>query len=342
MPAWPDVLDRRNLRLVLRHRRVVGRLLRNYARVFSGEKRLLRGVEFCVTYRCQLQCAHCLTKPLIDDARPEMTADQAVAAIADLAAMGAVFINLTGGEPLLRPDLLDIVRRAARDRGVLITVATNGLLLDAARARDLAAAGVAIVTMSLDGTDAASHDAARGHPGAFDALRRACAAVHEAGLDLWLTTILTRANAADGSALRTANLARDLGAILTVNLAYAVGNWRDRDARVSPVEERVFAELLARPDVRWEGSSNYLRQGCPAGTEKLYVTPYGDVMPCATIQRSFGNLLEEPVAEIWRRMGRVDWFDGRHKPCLVAQDDAFIAEQMPAIQADPGRRWDDS
>ena len=342
MLAWPDIVNRQNLGLLLRHRRVTGRLLRNYARVFAGEKRLLRGVEFCVTYRCQLDCAHCLTKPLVDPARPEMTADQVVAAIADLAALGAVFINLTGGEPLLREDLPDIVARATRDRSVLITLASNGLALDRTATRDLAAAGVAMVTMSLDGPDAATHDASRGQEGAFAALQRACAAVKEAGLELWLTTILTQANAADGSIFAIADLARELDATLTVNFAYAVGNWRDHEALVSPLEQRVFADLLARPHVRWEGSTNYLREGCPAGTEKLYVTPYGDVMPCATIQRTFGNMLAEPVREIWRRMGRVPWFDGRPKSCLVAQDERFVAEQMPAIQADPGLPWDES
>jgi len=335
----PHVLTRQNLRLLWRHPRVLGRLAGNYAKILAGRRRLLRGVEFCLTYRCQLRCAHCLTKPLIDETRAEMTADQAVQAIAELASLGAVFINLTGGEPLLREDLFDIIARAARDRSVLITLASNALLLDEAAARRLARAGAAIVTMSLDGPDAATHDASRGQPGAFAALERAVAAVKAAGLDPWLTMILTGENARDGSAFAMAELAAAWGAALTVNFAYAVGNWRDRPAQITPDEEVAFRELLKRPGVRWEGSSNYLRQGCPAGTEKLYVTPYGEVMPCAVIQRGFGNLFEEPAAAIWERMGRVAWFDGHPKPCLAAQDEAFIAREMPAIQADPGRRW---
>ncbi len=338
----PDVFTRHNLGVLLRHPRVVGRLLRNYARVLGGNRRVLRGVEFCLTYQCQLDCAHCLTKPLIDAGRVEMTSDQAVRAIGDLADLGAVFINITGGEPLVRDDLFDVLERAARNRSVLITLASNALVLDDKVARRLRDVGVAMVTMSLDGPDAATHNAARGDAGAFDALLRACAAVKAAGLDLWLTTILTRENAADGSIFRTADLARRLGATLTVNFAYAVGNWRDHEAGIGEVEERVFRELLARPNVRWEGSSNYLRQGCPAGSEKLYITPYGDVMPCATIHRSFGNLLTEPVRDIWARMGTVDWFRGANKSCLVAQDKRFIEKEMPIIQKDPGRPWGDT
>jgi len=335
-----DVLDRRNLRLLVRHPRVLGRLARNYARILlGGERRLLRGVEFCVTYRCQLNCGHCLTKKLIDENRAEMSKDQIVRAIRDLARLGAVFINLTGGEPLLREDLCDVIAEAARDRGTLITVASNGLLLAETTARRLAQAGTAMVTLSLDGPDAAAHDARRGCAGAFEAILRAAAAVKSAGMELWFTTILTKDDAVSGRAGRTADLAKQLGGILTVNLAYAVGNWSGRPARTSTEEERVFADLLRQPHVRWEGSTNYLRKGCPAGAEKLYVTPYGEVMPCAVIQRTFGNLLTEPVAEIWARMGRVKWFDGCWKECLVAQDPDFIEREMPRIQGRPGAPW---
>ena len=338
----PGVWTAHNLALAWRHRRVTGRLAKNYLRLFAGEKRLLRGVEFCLTYRCQLDCGHCLTKALIDPDRRELTPPQVDYLVDQLASLGAVFVNFTGGEPLLREDLFDILARATTRREMLFTLASNGLLLDTDTARRLATAGVAMVTMSLDGPDAASHDASRGYPGAFDALLAACEHVKAAGLELWLTTILTRDNAADGGALATAELAKKLGATLTVNFAYAVGNWRDRPGRIGQAEQRTFEQLLRLPHVRWEGSSNYLRAGCPAGSEKLYLTPYGDVMPCATIQRSFGNALATPLPVIWRRMGRAGWFDGRVKPCLVAQDDDFIREQLPAIQQTPGQAWDES
>jgi len=339
MTYLPDVVDHRNLGLLLRYPRVLTRLARNYLRVLTGNKRVLRGVEFCVTYRCQLNCAHCLTKGLIAEDRAEMTADQAVQAIADLAAAGAVFVNVTGGEPLLREDIYEILARSAADRTVLITLASNGLALDRDAAQRLARSGVAMVTLSLDGPDAASHDAARGREGAFEAVVNAAGEAKAAGMEVWFTTILTRDNALNGDAMKTAKLAADLGATLTVNLAYAVGNWRDHEALASNEEERVFAELLKQPHVRWEGSTNYLQKGCPAGTEKLYVTPYGDVMPCATIQRSFGNMLREPITDIWQRMGKVDWFDGRHKMCLVAQDENFIRRELPRIQQKPGGDW---
>ncbi|MCZ7584489.1 MAG: SPASM domain-containing protein [Deltaproteobacteria bacterium] len=91
------------------------------------------------------------------------------------------------------------------------------------------------------------------------------------------------------------------------------------------------------PHVRWEGSTNFRAEGCPAGSEKIYVTPYGDVFPCAIIQTGFGNLLDEPIEEIWKRMGAVASFDGRVKPCLVACDEEFINKHFEFIRRAPGQ-----
>jgi len=338
---FPRLPGRADLRLLFSFPRVSWRVLKGYGRVLAGQKRPLRGVEFAVTYRCLLNCEHCLTKPLIDPDREEMTAAQAVRAIRDLADFGVLFVNVTGGEPLLREDIFDILAGAGRGRDMLITLASNGLLIDGKTARDIKRSGVAIVALSLDGPDAKSHDKSRGSPGAFDKLMAAVDNLKSACVPIWFTTILTRENAADGSVFKTAELARKLGATMTVNWTYAVGkNWSENEPLVSPVEREAFFRLLEMPHVRWEGSTNFRSAGCPAGSEKIYVTPYGDVFPCAIIQASFGNLFSEPIAEIWERMGRVPEFDGRTKHCLVACEEDFIRTHFEKIRRAPGRPYE--
>jgi AdoMet-dependent heme synthase len=222
----------------------------------------------------------------------------------------------------------------------LITLASNGLAIDYAVARELVDARVAIVTLSLDGPDAKTHDACRGREGAFHKLMAAAENLRMAGMPIWFTAILTRQNAQDGSIFKSAELARRLGAVFTVNWAYAIGkNWINNDPLVTEVERDVFQKLMKMPHVRWEGSTNFRAEGCPAGTEKIYVTPYGDVFPCAIIQSGFGNLLDEPIAEIWERVGRVQEFDGRAKQCLVACDARFIREHFEKIRQSPGGQF---
>ncbi len=331
-----------DLKMMAAFPRAALRVAKGWLKAMSGQKRPLHGVEFCVTYHCQLNCPHCLTKSLIDESRREMTKDQAQKAIGDLADLGAVFINVTGGEPLMRPDIFDILAEAAKRRDILVTLASNGLAIDGQVARELKKANVAIVVLSLDGADARAHDASRAHAGAFDALMNAARELRRVKIPVWFTTILTKENAEDGSIFQTADLAKSLRGVLTVNWAYAVGkNWSQKNALAGAAERRAFARLMRMPHVRWEGSSNFGAEGCPAGSEKLYVTPYGDVFPCACIQASFGNLIEEPAREIWRRMGRVGEFDGRRKECLVACDAKFIDEPFKAICKNPGLRADE-
>jgi len=319
--------------------RVTIRAMRGWLKALAGQQRPLHGVEFCVTYQCLLDCPHCLTKSLIDEKRKEMSKEQAVHAIRELADLGAIFVNITGGEPLLRADIFDILAEVTKRRDLLVTLASNGLIIDRKTAEELKKARVGIVVLSLDGPDAVSHDACRTSDGAFDALMNAVQELGRQKMPVWFTTILTKENAQDESIYETARLAKRLGGVLTVNWAYAAGkNWSDRKALVGKAEREAFKRLMLMPHVRWEGSSNFLREGCPAGTEKLYVTPYGDVFPCACIQASFGNMLEEPVAKIWRKMGRIKDFDGRTKPCLVSCDENFIRDRFAAIQKKPGSR----
>ena len=96
----------------------------------------------------------------------------------------------------------------------------------------------------------------------------------------------------------------------------------------------MFRRLVSQPSVRWEGSSNYLREGCPAGGEKIYITPYGDVMPCACIHASYGNLRERSLREIYREMRETPIFrKGTHRRCLVAEDPVFSEKYLDTLNA---------
>jgi MoaA/NifB/PqqE/SkfB family radical SAM enzyme len=313
-----------NLRFASRYPKLAPKLAKCYARVFAGQ-RVLRGVEFAITYECNFTCEHCLKDRLIDSERPEMTADQIVHAAKDLERLGAIFINYTGGEPILREDLIEIVEQTARLRGAITTVASNAFSLDRDKINDLAKAGVAMFTFSLDGPTATQHDAFRGVEGSFDRVLSAIGNARSAGVPALLNAVVTSEGLRDGSFAQLADLAAKLDCMLTLNLPYPVGGWEGKDLLLSEEDYRAYVALLQLPHVRWEGSSNWLREGCPAGTEKVYVTPYGDVFPCAVIHDSYGNLLEEPIADIHQRMGKVACFDGRRKPCLVAEAPEMLA-----------------
>ncbi|MGC9436133.1 MAG: radical SAM protein, partial [Methanomicrobiales archaeon] len=147
-------------------------------------------VVWDLTRACNLRCRHCYQRagrPLPE----ELSTDEALALVDELADAGVVALSLSGGEPLMRRDLFDIAARA-RDRGMYVSCASNGTLITPDVARRMKESGIEYVEISLDAPDAATHDAFRGMPGAFE---RTCAGVRacvDAGLFTCVAATATR------------------------------------------------------------------------------------------------------------------------------------------------------
>jgi heme d1 biosynthesis radical SAM protein NirJ len=124
--------------------------------------------------RCNLACKHCYSISADKDFAGELTTDEVRAVMADLRAFGVPVLILSGGEPLLRPDIFELSRHA-KEMGFYVGLSSNGTLIDAAMAERVAAVGYDYVGISLDGIGA-THDRFRGQDGAFaaslDGIRR--------------------------------------------------------------------------------------------------------------------------------------------------------------------------
>ena len=142
---------------------------------------------------CNLQCVHCYAEAARGATGDELTTEQARAMIGDLAGFGAPVLLFSGGEPTLRPDLLEL-GRYAREKGLRTVISTNGTLITAELARRIKEADFGYVGVSLDGVGEVN-DRFRGHPGAFKAALagiRNCVAV---GQNVGLRFTITRRNA---------------------------------------------------------------------------------------------------------------------------------------------------
>ncbi len=152
-------------------------------------------VVWNVGRRCNLHCQHCYSDSANRAYAGELTTAEGMALIDDLAGFGVPVLLLSGGEPLMRPDLLDLIAHA-KARGVRTTLSTNGTLITPQVAERLKALGLGYVGISLDGVGAVN-DRFRGHKGAFEkavAGFRACTAV---GQRVGLRMTLTRHNVLD-------------------------------------------------------------------------------------------------------------------------------------------------
>ncbi|MFW5741458.1 MAG: radical SAM protein, partial [Myxococcota bacterium] len=146
------------------------------------------------TGACNLRCVHCRRE--WTDAPPnELTTDEVksrlIDAIAD--ANWHSILVFSGGEPLMRNDLFELIAHTAQ-RGLIPAVATNATMIDDAIAKRFAELGVSRVSVSLDGASAQTHDAFRGLPGSFDDALRGIRALRNAGVDVQVNVTFTKAN----------------------------------------------------------------------------------------------------------------------------------------------------
>jgi len=162
------------------------------------------------TNRCNLNCLHCHQDSSPTSSYPELTTPQAFKVIDNMSDAGVAILTFSGGEPLLRRDLYDAVKRA-NDNGMLCTIASNGTLITPQVAKKLAKVGIKRVEIGLDGATAETHDFLRNKPGSFEAAIegiRNCAAV---GFDELATTMTLHSKNID-ELEETMDLAEKLGA----------------------------------------------------------------------------------------------------------------------------------
>lgn len=145
------------------------------------------------TAGCNLACIHCRRITVADQLTPQdLTTTEAKAMIDDIAAFARPIFVLSGGEPLFRPDIFEIASHAT-EAGLIVALATNGTLIDAAVAQKIKGSGIRRVSVSFDGADAPTHDLFRG-AGAFEQALVGIGHLREAGIPFQINTTVARHN----------------------------------------------------------------------------------------------------------------------------------------------------
>jgi len=273
-------------------------------------------VSWNLTRRCNLRCPHCYLEAG-KAAADELSTDECLSIVPELAALGTEMVILTGGEPLLRRDIHDIAA-AASSAGLWVVMGTNGVLVTDAVAARMVECGVRGVAISLDSIDAARHDGFRGGRGAFAASVRALEICRAHGLEVLVQTSVMEENEAEIEPLL--DLAAGLGA-WSFNLFFLVRTGRGESlhelspARMEATLRRLVAlqqryrPMLVRAKcaphfkrIAWEdGEAGLDSGGCMAGVDYCRITPDGEVTPCPYMTASAGNVRVEGFTAVWER-----------------------------------------
>ena len=187
--------------------------------------------------RCNLACKHCYSISADYDFAGELSTEEVYRVMDDLYAYGTRVLILSGGEPLMRPDIFDISRRA-KDMGFYVGLSTNGTLIDENNIDDIAAIGYDYVGISLDGIGA-THDEFRRMKGAFDLSMAAVRLCNQHGIKVGLRFTLTQDNAEELPNLLALMEEHDVDKFYLSHLNYAGRGDRNRasDAHLNMTRE---------------------------------------------------------------------------------------------------------
>ena len=192
--------------------------------------------------RCNLTCKHCYSISADIDFKGELSSAEVCTVMDDLKAFGVPVLILSGGEPLLRPDIFDISRRA-KDMGFYVGLSSNGTLIDTDNINHIATVGYDYVGISIDGIKK-THDRFRRKEGAFDASMNGIRLCRENGIKVGLRFTLTEDNAVELPDILQLMQAEDINKFYLSHLNYAGRGNRNRDSDVQLGITRKAMELL--------------------------------------------------------------------------------------------------
>jgi MoaA/NifB/PqqE/SkfB family radical SAM enzyme len=214
--------------------------------------------------------------------------------------LGVLEVIFSGGEPLLRPDMPELVRYA-HDAGLLIRLNTNGLLLTRECAAELRRAGVTQCAVSIDDANPEIHDRLRGLPGLHKKATEGVRILREFNIPCQILTYAARENVTAGLE-RISALGRELGAFAVfIFFPMAVGRWDGAFDKVLTEEERGrVRDLQDMTLVHIELPTSHT-PCCTYDGAVLHVTARGDATPCPFVPFSIGNVTEFSLDSLWKR-----------------------------------------
>ena len=259
-------------------------------------------IHWDLTWRCDHKCVHCY---LIDRRQDELSLEEAITTLDQLAQAGVMSLLISGGDPFLRPDAIDIIR-AARERRFDVKINTHGNFIDEVLADELARLKVSQISLSLYSMDPQEHEAITLITGSHAKTIRAAELLRARGVKVKFKTPIMEHNRKGY---------KDVGVI-----AEKLGAEWELDASIIPDDESDFGlcnigvsqsermmGLLTSMEARavpYQGWEDLPAQGendrvCSAGTVSGYISPDGRVFPCLNWREDLGSLREQSFDEIW-------------------------------------------
>ncbi len=290
----------------------------------------LRMIAWELTRSCNLSCVHCRASAEYGPYEGELATQEVFRVMDEIASFSKPVIILTGGEPLLRPDIFELASYGTAT-GFRMVMATNGTLLNEEIVQKMKTSGIQRISISIDGPTPETHDAFRKVKGSFEGSLRGIEMAKREGLEFQINTTITRLNLQQIPAIL--RLAVDLGAAaLHIFLLVPTGRGKElKDQEISAQDyektlhwfyeqtDQVPLQLKAtcaphyyrilRQRAKKEGKKvtpktqglDAMTRGCLGGISFCFISHVGQVQPCGYLELNCGNVREKHFREIWMR-----------------------------------------
>jgi AdoMet-dependent heme synthase len=292
-------------------------------------------VAWEITRSCNLKCAHCRASAVEGRSPDELSTNDCYHVIDGILEVGKPVLILTGGEPLIRPDVFEIAQYGV-SKGLKVVMGSNGTLITDEIAQKLRSIPISRIAISLDFPVYQLQDKFRGRPGAFEAAMLGISAIRKAGLELQINCTLTRQNISYLDQLL--ELTMELGAVafhpfflvptgrgkglegdeLSAKEYEKALNWvydrqlelgdriffKPTDAphylRVMKQRQRQSGEAnVGNVEARPVSPAHTVTRGCLAGTGFCFISHTGVVQGCGYLEVEAGDVRKRPFSEIW-------------------------------------------
>lgn len=265
------------------------------------------------TSACNLECLHCRASATPEPRPGELTTGEGRSLLEEVSRAGTKMVILSGGESLMRDDLFELAGWGT-SLGLRMTLATNGSLITGETVIDMKKAGIARVSVSLDGVTAQMHDRFRGRAGAFDLAVEGIGLLVRKGVPVQVNTTVAAMNVAQMKDFPT--FLEGLG-VMAWHVFFLVPTGRGVDLEPATIMEykgmldafyqvykdsRIECKATCAPQfyrLLSEKNEPVRTKGCLAGTQFGFVSSTGIIQPCGFLQIPCGDIREKGFCEAW-------------------------------------------
>ncbi|MCW4018680.1 MAG: radical SAM protein [Candidatus Bathyarchaeota archaeon] len=280
-----------------------------------SEKYVPLVVSWNLTRKCNLKCSHCYINATTDELKSELNTEESKQLIDQIAEVSRPLLILSGGEPLLRKDVYELIRYGT-EKGLRMGLGSNGCLIDSKVAEKLKEAGIKTVSISLDSPIPKQHDEFRGVEGSWQKAVDAIKALRQNDVLVQVNTTLTQQNYDQIDDIMY--LSEQIG-VENFHLFFLVPT--GRGAKIADISPAMYEDMITKTfaktakhklNVRPSCAPQFMRiakglnmdmrqwiRGCIAGLYYCRVYPNGDITPCPYLPVKLGNIRETSFKDIW-------------------------------------------